>query len=79
MKKIKIKKVNIDAFIAALDNCKGNVWLTTDEGDKYNLRSKLSQLVGLSSILKGADIVDAELLIENEEDAPILLTHLMYG
>ena len=36
---------DIDAFFKVVDNCKGRVELVTGEGDRLNLKSKLSQYV----------------------------------
>lgn len=77
--KFSVNKMQIDTFIDALDNCKGNVWLSTDQGDMINLKSKLSQLVGISAILKGANIVDAEIHFEDKEDENIFLKLATFG
>ena len=34
---------NIEKFFKAIDECKGKVELVTGEGDRLNLKSKLSQ------------------------------------
>ena len=36
---------DIDAFFKVVDNCVGKVELVTGEGDRLNLKSKLSQYV----------------------------------
>lgn len=77
--KFKINKMEINSFIEALDNSKGDVWLTTDQGDRVNLKSKLSQLVGISAILEGANIVDAEIHFDNPDDEATFLQFAMYG
>ena len=38
------------AFFDVIDSCEGRVELVTGEGDRLNLKSKLSQFVSLSSI-----------------------------
>ena len=35
---------DIDAFFKVVDNCKGRVELVTGEGDRLNLKSKLSSM-----------------------------------
>ena len=36
---------DIDKFFAVVDSCEGRVELVTGEGDRLNLKSKLSQYV----------------------------------
>ena len=47
MKLYNIKDVN--EFYKMIDSCKGTVMLVTPEGDRLNLKSKLSQYVSLTS------------------------------
>lgn len=45
---------NIDMvydFLKAADKCKGEVYMTSIYGDKYNLKSKLSQFVAVAALL----------------------------
>ena len=41
---------DIEAFFKAVDECKGRVELVTGEGDRLNLKSKLSQYVSMANI-----------------------------
>ncbi|NLZ72141.1 MAG: hypothetical protein GX909_06560 [Clostridiaceae bacterium] len=77
--KLNIVNMDLDEFTEALDRCKGQVWIVSDEGDKINLRSKLSQLVGISHIIKGATLTDVDLICELKEDERTLINFLMYG
>lgn len=72
---------NIDAaeFLAVLDTCEGNVFLVTDEGDRLNLRSKLSQLVGLTKLIEGGRIAEASVLCENKNDETKLFRFNCFG
>ena len=38
---------DIEGFFKAIDGCKGKVELVTGEGDRLNLKSKLSQYVSM--------------------------------
>ncbi len=40
---------DIDKFFEVIDSCKGRVELVTGEGDRLNLKSKLSQYVSLAT------------------------------
>lgn len=72
---------NVDAFLEVLDKCKGTVELISKDGDRLNLKSKLSQYVGLSKLFKESKKLDLELeLIAHEpEDAARLFQFLMDG
>ena len=41
---------DIGKFFEVVDSCKGKVELVTGEGDRLNLKSKLSQYVSLANI-----------------------------
>ena len=60
--------INVSEFLAVLDTCEGNVFLVTRDGDKLNLRSKLSQLVGLTQLIEGGRITEASIVCENKND-----------
>jgi hypothetical protein len=60
--------INVSEFLAVLDTCEGNVFLVTRDGDKLNLRSKLSQLVGLTQLIEGGRIAEASVVCENKND-----------
>lgn len=60
--------IKVSEFLTVLDTCEGNVYLVTRDGDKLNLKSKLSQLVGLTQLIEGGKIADASIICENMED-----------
>ena len=47
---------DIDKFFEVVDSCKGKVELVTGEGDRLNLKSKLSQYVSMANIFSGGEI-----------------------
>ena len=47
---------NIDKFFAVIDDCAGKVELVTGEGDRLNLKSKLSQYVSMANIFSNGEI-----------------------
>ena len=65
---LNMHNVNVSEFLAVLDTCEGNVYLVTKDGDKLNLRSKLSQLVGLTQLIEGGKIAEASIVCENKTD-----------
>lgn len=48
--KIKTGKT-IEEFRATVNECKGEVWLTSNKGDKINLKSIVSQYVAIGALL----------------------------
>ena len=65
---MKLKNIEeVNAFLATVDSCKGEVWLESQYGDKFNLKSKLSQYVAMGALLSDEDEV-LELFCDNKED-----------
>ncbi len=54
MKGVSMKLTNIKqvhSFLKAVDQCKGDVWLESQQGDRFNLKSPLSQYVAIANLL----------------------------
>ena len=79
MASIELHKIDFEKFIAAIDQCKGEVYLVTDEGDKLNLKSKLCQIIGLTKIIQGGQISSAKIVCENPDDNSLLFRFNLYG
>jgi len=71
--------IDVKALVKKLDQCKGNVYLVTREGDHLNLKSKLCQLVGLTSLIEGGRIAEAFVVCELPEDETMLFRFNLYG
>ena len=71
--------VDVRAFIKALDQCKGNVLLVTNENDRFNLKSKLSQLAGIMNLIEGGKLVEAKIVCEDPEDESMLFRMNLFG
>ncbi len=41
----------LNDFIGALNECEGQVWIETPEGDRYNLKSTFSQYIAFGRLL----------------------------
>lgn len=41
----------IEAFLAAVEKCTGNVYLLSPQGDKLNLKSTMSRYVSMGRLL----------------------------
>lgn len=71
--------VDVKAFMDALDACKGNVFLVTAEGDRLNLKSKLSQMMGLMNLIQGGRLLEATIECEDKEDESRLFRMNLFG
>ncbi|MBQ6847503.1 MAG: hypothetical protein IJO62_01120 [Clostridia bacterium] len=77
--KIKLHNIDFEDFIKAIDSCYGDVYLETDDGDVLNLKSKLCQMIGLSTILKNTEVAEATIRCTNPEDETKLFRFNLYG
>ena len=70
---------NVEGFFKVVDECKGKVELVTSEGDRLNLKSKLSQYVSLSKLFADAGIPELELVVYEPEDTKRFIEFMMDG
>lgn len=59
---------DIDGFFSVVNQCKGKVELVTGEGDRLNLKSRLTQYVSMAHIFSADVIPEMELVAYEEED-----------
>lgn len=77
---MKIQNIeNIDKFFKVVDSCKGKVELVTGEGDRLNLKSKLSQYVSLANIFSDGTIEELEVIAYEPDDTAKLVEFMMEG
>lgn len=78
--RMKIQNItNIEKFFNVVDQCKGRVELVTGEGDRLNLKSKLSQYVSMANVFTNGEIPQLELISYEPEDTDKLLDFMMNG
>ena len=66
---MKVTKIaDIDGFFKVVDSCTGKVELVTGEGDRLNLKSKLSQYVSMANIFSDGMIEELEIIAYEPED-----------
>ena len=70
---------DIDAFFKTVDECKGRVELVTGEGDRLNLKSKLSQYVSMANIFSNGEIPELEIVAHEPEDINRLVDFMING
>jgi len=79
MGSIELHKIHFKKFIEAIDQCQGNVWLVTPEGDRLNLKSKFCQLLGLAKIVEGGMVTEAKIICDDPADDSLLFRFNLYG
>ena len=70
---------DIEKFFKVVDECKGKVELVTGEGDRLNLKSKLSQYLSLANIFSNGYIKELELVAYDKEDIDRLIQFMYQG
>ena len=70
---------DIDGFFKVVDSCVGKVELVTGEGDRLNLKSKLSQYVSMVNIFSNGEIPELEIVAHEPEDINRLVQFMISG
>ena len=70
---------DIEKFFDVVDSCAGKVELVTGEGDRLNLKSKLSQYVSLANIFSNGEIPELEIVAYEKEDIDKLMHFMING
>ena len=68
---------DIDKFFQVVDSCSGNVYITSPQGDKFNLKSSLTKYVAFANLLSEAAVAELELEVENAEDGQRFIKFMM--
>lgn len=77
---MKIQNINnVEAFFKIIDECKGPVELISPEGDRINLKSKLSQYLSMASIFSNGYIRELDLVAHDREDIERLIKYMYQG
>lgn len=70
---------DVDAFFKVIDKCRGTVELVSKEGDRINLKSKLSQYLSMASLFSNGYIKELELVAHDEADVERLIKYMYQG
>lgn len=79
MKAFYLDNIDVATLAKALDECKGQVILFTEEGDRFNLKSKLSQITGLMTLIEGGKVVSAKISCSDPDDEARLFRLNLFG
>ena len=64
---------NVEKFLETVDQCKGDLYLTTPMGDRLNLKSQLTKMLAMTSVFDSAEIKEMDLEFTESEDVAIML------
>lgn len=64
--------VNLAEFLIAVENCKGEVLFTTQDGDILNLKSVLSRYVFVVAVKHPELLADGTVICRKPEDTELL-------
>lgn len=70
---------NVNALFNVIETCSGKVELVTGEGDRLNLKSKLSQYVALANVFSDGKIDELEIIAYEPEDVNKLISFMYNG
>ena len=70
---------DIDGFFEAINSCTGRVELVTEEGDRLNLKSKLTQYLALAKVFSNGNLPEMEIVVSNKEDMDRLAYFVLDG
>jgi hypothetical protein len=70
---------DVDKFFKVVDSCVGKVELVTGEGDRLNLKSKLSQYVSMANIFSDGEISELEIIAYEKEDIDKIVSFMING
>ncbi len=66
---------DVQKFVAAINACQNDVYLKSQEGDVFNMKSSLSQYIAIGRLLEESGD-SLELFAQTREDEAILLVML---
>lgn len=75
----KIHNFDFNKLIDFASTAKGDVFLETPDGDVLNLKSRLTQLLALSSAVDWGNVGEATVVCKNPEDETRLFRLNLYG
>ena len=68
---------NVEEFFKMIGECRGTVELVTDEGDRLNLKSKLSQSLILANVFSHGKFDEVQIVAHEKEDIDRIYRYLM--
>ena len=77
---MKIQNISdVDKFFKVIDECKGTVELVSPEGDRINLKSKLSQYLSMATMFSNGFIKELDIVAQDKDDIERLIKYMYQG
>ena len=77
---MKIQNISdVNTIFKVIDSCKGTVELVSPEGDRINLKSKLSQYLSMATIFSNGYIKELDIVAQDKEDIDRLTKYMYQG
>ena len=77
---MKIQNItDVDAFFKVVAECKGKVELVSPDGDRVNLKSKLTQYLSMATMFSNGYIKELDLVATEREDIDRLIKFMYQG
>ena len=70
---------NIEGLFEIINTCKGNVELVSEEGDRINLKSRLTQYLAVAGVFAHGYVPQLQLIIEDPEDMDKIMEFIVSG
>ena len=70
---------NVEKFFSVIDECRGRVELVSPEGDRINLKSKLSQYLSMATMFSNGYIKELDIVAQDKEDIERLIKYMYQG
>ncbi len=70
---------DVEKLFKVIDSCEGKVELVTSDGDRLNLKSKLTQYVSFAKLFGEHDIPEMEVVAYNKDDVARLFSFMVDG
>ena len=74
-----LSSMDLKAFVNAVGQCRGDVILFTDEGDRFNLKSTLSKTMGFLALIEDGKFAGAKIYCPDPEDVTMLFRLGLFG
>lgn len=68
---------NVEKFFETINKCEGKVELVTEQGDRFNLKSTLSQYVSLVRFFSNCTVPYVQILTSNHADTQKIMKYTM--
>lgn len=74
-----VREINFKELAKIIEKCEGAIYITTEESDVINLKSKLSQMFGFCNLIEDGTIKIDDIKCEKTKDRVKITRYLLYG